>query len=296
MGMLDKASEIAAAPAAPATPETTLGKVSYESRIDDPFKNITGLVSADTIVPAERLKIAIVGKPKTGKSWMAATAPKPIMYYDFDGRAESIAGRTGIKVKTLIDLDSQKPQAVMAIESDLAAFQYAKLEGRPVPATFVFDSITYFKKCMENELIKQESSFGRKIRLGLSKQLQVAAGWDVINGVRGYLEYIINSFSQLGNVIFVFHQRDEKDRDKSTKTETAYTGRQTVDPQYLETVLALFNEVYFIDIDYNNNYVVQVKANAQAGASTTLRLDANEKPDIAAMIEKHKQRLATGTR
>jgi len=119
-----------------------------------------------------------------------------------------------------------------------------------------------------------------------------AKGWDVINGVRAYLEYIINEFSQLGHIIFIFHQRDEKDRDKSTPEATAYTGRQTVDPQYLETILALFNEVYNIQIDWSGKYIVQVQANSEFGASTTLRLDANEAPDIMAMLKKHEERLA----
>jgi AAA domain len=258
----------------------------------NPFEGISGIRPATEIQADSRLKIAIVGKTKTGKSWMAATAPTPVLVYDFDGRSESLQGKEGVMIKTLIDIDSNKPRAIAEVEADLSTLKWAKQQGNAVPATYVFDSITYMKKYMEYELIKQEASFGRKIKTSINKSFNVAQGWDVINGVRAYLEYVLNEFSQLGNVIFVFHQRDEKDRDKSTKTETAYTGRQTVDPQYLETVLALFNEVYYIEVDWSGNYSVQCRPNGEFGASTTLMIDEREAPSIAKILAKHRENVA----
>lgn len=258
---------------------------------DDAFEGIAGVVPAISIKASERLRIAIVGPMKSGKSWFAASAPKPVLVYDFDNRAESLSGKPGVSVKTLVDTDPRLPHIVQDIETDLNMFKYRKDQGKAIPATFVFDSLTYFRKGMENELIKQQPGFGFKIKLGTAV-VNVPKGWDVINAVRMHLEHIINEFGALGNLIFVFHQRDEKDRDRSTKEETKYTGRQTVDPQYLETVLALFNEVYYINIDYGGKYQAVVRANNEFGASTTLQLDAIEEPDIMAMIAKHEKALA----
>lgn len=260
----------------------------------DPFGMIQGLINAEDLTSTDlKLKIAIVGKPKTGKSWMAATAPGPIMYYDFDGRAASLAGKQNVMIKTVVDAKQNSPTAMKEVEKDLAAFKYAKLNGKPIPPTYVFDSITYMKKAMENELISQEPSLGRSVKLSVSNHFKIAAGWDAINGVRGYCEYIFNEFSQLGNIIYVFHQRDEKDRDKSTKTETAYTGRQTVDPQYLETILALFNEVFFIEVDpYSKKFEVTCRPTSDYGASTTMLLGEKETPNISDMMNKHQIELA----
>jgi AAA domain len=248
------------------------------------FKKITN--SAD-----RKLKIAIIGKIKSGKSWFAATAPGPIAFYDFDGRADSLEDKD-VPVKTLVDVSQTSPTAMKELEGDLATFKYAALQGKPIPKTFVFDSVTYMKKAMENELISQEPTLARSIKLTIGKSLKIPSGWDAINAVRGYCDYIFNEFSQLGNVIFVFHQRDEKDRDKSTKTETAYTGRQTVDPQFLETILALFNEQFFIEVDpYSQKYTVTCRPTSDYGASTTLLIGASEPPNIMDMLKKHKREL-----
>jgi AAA domain len=257
---------------------------------EEMFQGVAGVIPATSVKASEKLRIAIVGKMKTGKSWFAASAPQPVLVYDFDNRAESLAGRQGVFVKTLVDIDASSPHVVQDIEADLEMFKYNKSQGKAIPATFVFDSITYFKKAIENELIKQEPTFGRKIKLA-GKIVRIPAGWDVINAVRAHLEHVINEFGALGNLIFVFHQRDEKDRDRSTKEETKYTGRQTVDPQYLETILALFNEVYFIEIEYGGKYVAKVRATDELGASTTLQLEAQEEPNIMQMIEKHHKAL-----
>ena len=47
---------------------------------DDPFAGIQNVRLASTLSQTDRLKIAIVGKPKSGKSWFAASAPPPVMF------------------------------------------------------------------------------------------------------------------------------------------------------------------------------------------------------------------------
>lgn len=258
--------------------------------VSDPFAAVGG-IDAKELIHQVNLKLAIVGKPKVGKSWLAATAPKPLLVYDFDGRAESLRGKDGVRIKTVLDTDQNIPSAMRTVENDLAMLKNAKASGQTIPSTFVFDSVTYMKKAMENELIKQDGNLGRSIAVGPIKKIKIGKGWDIINGVRGYLEYIINEFSLLGNVIFVFHERDEKDVDKSTAEKTAYTGRFTVDPQYLATVLCLFNEVWRIEIDYTGKYLVQTKADSNFGASTTLSIDATEQASIELILAKHKAKV-----
>lgn len=267
--------------------------MSTPTQVIDPFAGISGAIDGSEIKADEKLKIAIIGKVKTGKSWMAATAPGPVMFYDFDGRAASLAGKTGIKVKTLVDANQASPTAMKEVEADLGVFKYNKMQGKPIPASFVFDSVTYMKKAMENELFQQQPSLARSIKLSLTKSFKIGADWDVINGVRGYLEYIFNEFTQLGTVVFVFHQKDEKDEKLSTPQKKAYTGRVTVDPQYLATLLALFNEQFFIEVDqYTKKYEVTCKPSAEFGAATTLLIGEKEPPSISAMLAKHRAELA----
>jgi hypothetical protein len=127
--------------------------------------------------------------------------------------------------------------------------------------------------------------------------MKLRNSWDVINGIQRYVEYLIAEFSGLGtNIVFVFHEKDEKDKAESTPTETKYTGLVTTDPQYLQNSLSLFNEVYRITVDGNKKYEVTCKPNWEINASTTLMIDPTEKPDIMAMIAKHKaKRLSLQT-
>lgn len=258
---------------------------------NDPFAGIQNVRQANSLSSTDRLKIAIVGKPKSGKSWFAATGPKPVLIYDFDDRAESLAGRDGVFVKTLIDINQSNPTAMKEVESDLSTFKYAKSQGKPIPATFAFDTVTNMLKCMENEAFSQESSYYRNLRAGATRSIRVRKNWDAFNAVERYLYYIAAEFGQLGNLIFVFHSRPEKDKTESTPEKTVYTEQITVEPQGYANILTTFNEVYRIEITPENKYKVTCKANYEFTASTTLLLDAEEEPDIMALINKHHQRL-----
>lgn len=250
----------------------------------NPFANMKG-ISATEIQQHEWLKIAILGKPKTGKSTLMSTAPKPIRVYDFDDRSESLAGKEGLFILS-------RP-SMLDVEQDLSILKANKIKKIPLPATIAFDSVTYMNRAMEEELFRQDPKLARTIRVGNSTSVKIRNSWDVINGIQRYIEYLIAEFSALGvNIIFVFHEKDEKDRTESTASETKYTGLVTTDPQYLANSLSLFNEVYRITVDGNKNYKVTCKPNWDVTASTTMLLDAEEKPDIMAMIEKHKQRRA----
>jgi hypothetical protein len=252
--------------------------------IPNPFANMTGVRSED-VHAAERLKIAIMGKPKSGKSWFAATAPGPIRYYDFDDRSESLEGKPNLYILS-------KP-TMLQVETDLSVMKANKAKGLALPPTVVFDSVTFMNRAMEEEIFRQDQKLYRTIRVGNSTSIKIRNSWDVINGIQRYLEYLISEFSALGvNLIFVFHEKDEKDKAESTVDKAAYTGLVTVDPQYLANSLSLFNEVYRITVDGNKNYKVACRPNWDVSASTTMLLDAEEKPNIMDMIAKHKAKRA----
>jgi len=265
----------------------------------NPFEGISGAVPAKSIDATYRFKSAILGLPKSGKSWFASTAPGPIMYYDFDDRAISLAGKPNVHVKTLQDISQQNPTAMKELEKDLAHFKYRKLKGLPIPPTYVLDTATYLKKSMENELFAQDSGLARRIKIGPDPKAYIMVGknYDVINAVQGYFQYLIGEFSALGNLIMVFHERDEKDKERSTPTETKYTGKVTVDPQYLANTLTLFNDVFRITATggigaAETKYTVNCKTNNEVNASTTLLVDSIEPPNFQDMLIKHRANLA----
>lgn len=258
------------------------------STTPNPFANMKGIRS-ETIVASERLKIAIMGRPKSGKSWLASTAPGPIRYYDFDDRAESLEGKPNLLVlsnPTMLD-----------VESDLSVMKANKIKKVPLPATIVFDSVTFMVRALEDEIRRQSPGLFKGIKVGNSTTVYKGKDWDVVVSIQRYVEYLVSELTGLGvNVIFVFHERDEKDAAESTSEKTAYTGQVTVNPQYLANCLSLFNEVYRITVNALRpnqiTYTVTCRPSNDVMASTTMMLDATEEPDIMAMIEKHRQRRA----
>ena len=185
---------------------------------------------------------------------------------------------------------------MQSVESDLSTFKYAKSNGKSIPTTFVFDTVTNMLKCMENEAFSQEASYYRFLKAGATRSIRVRKNWDAFNAVERYLYYIATEFSQLGNLIFVFHSRPEKDKTESTAEKTVYTEQITVEPQGYANILTTFNEVYRIEITPENKYKVTCKASYEFTASTTLLVDAEEEPSIMGLIAKHHQRLKEKSR
>ena len=195
---------------------------------------IQGLQSADTITNTDRLKAAVCGEKKSGKSKLIAdTARKPLLHYDFDDRRESIAGAKDTVIKTLVDTDSTMPQAWGILESDLASLEYAKKNKNLPIKSLALDSATYLRQIAENQMMK-DTALLRRAKIGLT-QYQIAQGWDAVNYVHRMLYQLLRRCFALDiDIYMVFHTRNEKDRVKSTKEETVYTDRLTVDPQNLD--------------------------------------------------------------
>lgn len=268
---------------------STLALTDQKQPSQDAFKDISGVIDATNLPAIMPLRLAIVGPPGEGKSWLAATAPKPIMYYDFDNRAASLRGKEGIKVKTLVDTNPNVPTTINQLENDLIFFKQAKTR----PATFVLDSATYLKKAMENSLLAAEPSMGLAFRLSPTKTFRTASAMTTANVIRNFFEYFVNEFGTLGNIVIVFHTKDKIDKDKTTKTETKYEGVYTTEPQYLETVLSIFNERWRIERTYDFKYKVNVRNDRQFAAITSLLIDDVEDADIEKILAKHKAKIET---
>ena len=251
----------------------------------NPFAGLSG-INSESLSPTNRLKIAIVGKSKAGKSTLATTARTPMRYYDFDDRPESLAGKPGLFVLS-------KP-SMLDVETDLSIFKANKIKKVPLPETVCFDTVTFMQRAMEDEIFRQGGKdFYREIKVGNSTTMKIRKGWDAISGIQRYVSYLISEFSALGmDIIFVFHEKNEKDYAESTKDESAYTGQLTTDPQYLSSSLSLFNEVYHIKVESSGNYVTECKPNIYGNWNTTLLLDRTEPPNILDMIAKHDKKRA----
>ena len=111
--------------------------MSTSTVTSNPFAGMKGEKSED-ITAHEFLKIAVLGKAKSGKSTFVATAPKPIRIYDFDDRAESLAGKEGLFILS-------RP-SMLDIETDLSVMKANKIKKLPLPATVIFDSVTYMNR------------------------------------------------------------------------------------------------------------------------------------------------------
>lgn len=272
----------------------------------NPFADLKGGLQASDLIAGKtrNYALAIVGRQKSGKSWFASSdnVDKFVWIADFDNRAESLAGKPNVYVKTMVDINQQSPTAILELEQDLELFKYKKqVKNQPIPDVFVLDSITYMKKALENEIMRQStkskgdnSNMYREVGTG-TRKVRIAQGWDMINAVRGYLEYFITEFRTLGNLICVFHEKPEKDQIHSTKDNTVFTGQYSVDPFYLNTLLSVFSEVMRISVDGYGKYVVTTQTNNEFNAATTWKVDASEQPNISAMLKKHFEHLKKGT-
>lgn len=254
---------------------------------------IQGLTSASNVTNTDRLKVAICGEKKSGKSKLIAdTARKPLLHYDFDDRRESIAGATDTIIKTLIDSDSTTPQAWGVLESDLASLEYAKRNGNLPLKSLALDSATYLRQIAENQMMRDTNQM-RSSKIGLTSY-RIAQGWDAVNYVHRMLYQLLRRLFALDiDIYVVFHTRNEKDRVKSTKEETIYTDRLTVDPQNLDILLPMFNETWRTYVDVDGNFKLQVRQDWRFNASTALKIGENygvEEPNIQALLEKNAKR------
>ena len=273
--------------------------VLTQDELSKMLDGIQGANVATEIDPTNRLCMAIVGAPKAGKSWFAATLAEAVgatYFFDCDNRFSSIAGKPNVLGKTYTDISQLRPTAARTMDSDIERFKYNKTSGKPIPAAYVLDSMSFLKRNMENEIFDQMKSgkvkMFREVKTG-SDVVRIPEGWDSINGVRDYMLYTIAELRSLGHLIAIFHERPIVDKTLSTADRTVYTGEIGVDPPYLQPLLSVFNEVMRIKVDGNSKYKVWTRVTKDFNAATTLKgLELEENPNLAELLNKHNKFIA----
>jgi len=262
--------------------------------LDEFLQYVKGTVNASDITKVDRIKAAVVGDPKSGKSKLIAdTARKPLYLCDFDDRKESIAGAKDTVIKQYLDPDAMMPEGWNALEGDVANFEWLKKENKLPFKSFALDSMTFLRQIAENQMMKDTLMF-RAYKVGNLKY-PIAQGWDAVVEVQKMLQTLLARLFALDIDIYVtFHTKNEKDKQKSTKEETFYTDKLTVDPQNLAMLLPKFNETWRTYVDVDGSFKVQTKQDWRFNASTALHIDPVETPDIQAMIDKHLKNVAKG--
>lgn len=246
-------------------------------------------ISADDIKQVDRLKVAICGDPKTGKSKIIAeTARKPLIVYDFDDRKESIAGAKDTTIKTLFDKDDTDPKAWAIFESDVSTLTYIKSKNELPFKSIALDSMTFLRKYAEHQFLKDATGITKAVlRVGTTQYL-IPKDWDAVTGVQHMLENILSKIFSLDIDVFVtFHTRLDKDQQKSTPNNTVYKNLLTIEPPNLKMLLPKFNDTWRTYIS-DEKYMLQLKPNWQFEAATVLKnVGREEEQDIQMLLEKH---------
>lgn len=263
--------------------------------------------------PFDKLQVLEVGKEKSGKSWCAATAPKPVLFFDYDLRARALSGRKGVYALTFRE---PAPHLMPTAFSDTLDFltkleQYRnlamldKMFPNTEPATIVLDSVTTMAKAAgraamySNQDIRRRLTFAGK-STETSWSVDFAKNFDAWNAEMSTIESVVLRFLALPyNVIATIHEAEEQSED-STPEKKKFTGRIGAFPARYELLFKYFNELWHFDNapdpDAPSSPIyksrVQVRPDYRAPwCATNLMLDQFEKPNIEDMIKKHLSRV-----
>lgn len=250
---------------------------------------IPGSFSGTEIKATEYMRIACVGQSGIGKSWFAATAPEP-WFWDFDGRLNSLAGKS-ITGKTYYDTNLLMPQAWTQFEADLSLFEQLKQQSKPIPKTFVCDSMQMMCQCAMNQILvlgASNKNVCRKVSIGAAT-ISVPGGFDAWEAEYQAVKSAISRMFALGNVICNFHEAAEE-APESTQEHPIFTGKLTVFPVRMKKLLPLFNEKWRLSNENGTRIVFTDIKDYKFNAATTLKLDSQEEPDIQKMFAKHYER------
>jgi AAA domain-containing protein len=263
--------------------------------------------------PFDRLLAAIVGVEKSGKSRLAATAEPPVLIHDFDGRADSLAGKKGVFALTYRDvggvnqpsaftdfldilhqLENTKDLSRLVING-VRAFPHA--QSGTMIRTNVLDSIQWMAKAaMRYNLYAgaKIKSFTREMSVG-QITVRFPGGFDSWNAEMAALEEcILRVFALKTHVLVTLHEQAEE-APGSTAEKPVYTGRVNIFPARYQRLLGLFNEVWRVSrgvsMDGKASGSIPIVKTTPTydfayGASAML-LDAEEEPNIYKMIQKH---------
>ena len=269
---------------------------------------------AEEITPFEDLRLALVGKEKSGKSRVTATGRKNVLVLDFDQRKESIAGFKGVFPVTFHDAQwPDQPTAhpelldiITQLEESLDISKlkvgnlpvFPNLEKEAIIRTITFDSIRNMAKhAMAYELfnnsdlrraIKSKGSGNHAFEVHVPRSFD---GW--IGEVAMVEQVLMRAFAiPKLDVIITLHEANEEAPGSTTEHPT-YTGKITVFPVRYARILGSFNETWRMQLvaDINNpGYevpMIQTRQTAEFAAGTCLAVPGLVDPDITKLIKTH---------
>ena len=257
--------------------------------------------------PIGKIKLALIGYEQNGKSRLAATARKPVLFHEFDRKKETLRGLPGVFVISYVD--PQWPKQPTACQDFLTTI--SKLEdnldlnklGFDVPEktyvrTNVVDSIQTCAKSAKDYAMYNSADLRREINIG-SHKLFFGRGWDATNAEMTEVEQFILRLTALPtDTIIILHETAEQ-ADDSTPEHKKFTGRVDVYPPRFRMLLKYFPEIWRVKLTQvvgKNNQMsfvprVYPLPTYEFDSGTTMLLDAVEEPNIEQMIAKHEQRL-----
>lgn len=260
--------------------------------------------------PVSKLKLAIVGHEKNGKSRLASTARKPILFHDFDNRAEALQGIKGVHVISYVDAGWPiQPSAandflttISKLEESLDLSKLGfKVPQETIVKTQVIDSITTFGAAFQRYALATSKDLRRTLQIG-SYQVHLPGGWDAWNSEMISVENaILRMLALPTDTIIILHETSEETAD-STAEKPRFTGRIGVFPVRYGRLIKYFNEVWRVKL----TQVIETTANGakprflprvyplptyEFDAASTLAVDAIEEPNIEAMLLKNQNKL-----
>lgn len=270
----------------------------------------TELTNMETATPFDKLKLAIVGKEKAGKSRLAVTGRKPVLLLDFDQRKESVAGTPGLFAATIADPGASfmQPTALSEtldllskLEKEATLSDLGFTNTNPVtnsvqvlndylkmrPQTLIVDSCQTFAKTAMRYALFSSKEIRREINVGGKMQVFVPKGFDAWNGEMDMVEQALLRMLALPmDVIWTFHESPEEAPD-STSESPKFTGRVDVFPARYKRLIKWFNEVWRVEREGVPVPTVLTSPSYQFTAATCLNIDGRELPNIETMVQKH---------
>lgn len=270
--------------------------------------------------PFDRILAILCGLEKSGKSWLAATGRKPILFFDFDGRAASLAGRKDVFAITFRDpvASHMQPDALNEMLTFISKLEQGENlkqlgftnAGDTYPKTIVIDSVTTMARAAMNYVTySNPKDLSRQVNFG-GMSVRFAKNFDAWNAEMSTVESVILRLFALKfpegrpDIICTLHQTEEEDKLSSTQEKKVFTGKLVVFPPRYKLLLKYFNEVWRIE----QTPVILGQGSAQQSvyrprvftqpnhrfeyAATALDVDPTEDPDIDMMIAKHVARDA----
>jgi hypothetical protein len=263
-----------------------------------------------------RLRVAIIGPEKNGKSILTSTARGVKLVLDYDQRADALAGKKDVFAITLKDagfpllptVAEETLDILTGLEKSLDLSQLLDSRGNrffpEVPEgtmveNIVHDSMSSLAKCVMQYELYNSKDLRRDINFG-KLTVYIPKSYDSWNAEVGAVTNIVmRSMALPINVFCIFHEAAEEAVD-STDEKPKYTGRVSIYPVRYRSLLKYFNEVWRVKltpvpISNGVRYLPRVYPlpDFSMDAATTMNLDPVEEPDIAKMIAKNESRLSS---